>query len=179
MKPFFAEPSSPKNRPLRHGLSAPGSRRKLTCHAPEEIWSRIEQEQRGFHKAERDAFHLHGLLPTHERALDEQIEARLKAFRSQPTSCFSEVWRKPRGVLSGFPNQHRIEDILADSHYDQVRRIVASDGERILGLGDQGADGMGIPIGKMGLITLGGTLRNSACLFFLMSGPTNDILNGN
>ena len=70
---------------------------------------------------------------------------------------FSEIWRKPRGLFISYPNRHRIEQILADPRYDSVRCIVVSDGERILGLGDQGAGGMGIPIGKMALYTaLGG-----------------------
>jgi malate dehydrogenase (oxaloacetate-decarboxylating) len=66
---------------------------------------------------------------------------------------FSEIWRKPRGLFLSYPNKHRIREILADSRYDQVRVIVVSDGERILGLGDQGAGGMGIPIGKLSLYT--------------------------
>jgi malate dehydrogenase (oxaloacetate-decarboxylating) len=64
---------------------------------------------------------------------------------------FSEVWRKPRGVFLSYPNKHRIREILADPRFDQVRVIVVTDGERILGLGDQGAGGMGIPIGKLAL----------------------------
>src|SRR5882757_2149011 len=66
---------------------------------------------------------------------------------------FSEIWRKPRGLFLSYPNRHRIRKILEDSRYDRVRVIVFSDGERILGLGDQGAGGMGIPIGKLSLYT--------------------------
>jgi malate dehydrogenase (oxaloacetate-decarboxylating) len=64
---------------------------------------------------------------------------------------FSEIWRKPRGVFLSYPNKHRIREILADPRFDKVRIIVVTDGERILGLGDQGAGGMGIPIGKLAL----------------------------
>ena len=66
---------------------------------------------------------------------------------------FSEVWRRPRGLFLSYPNRHRIRDIFADKRLDAVRVIVVSDGERILGLGDQGAGGMGIPIGKLSLYT--------------------------
>lgn len=66
---------------------------------------------------------------------------------------FSEIWRKPRGLFLSYPNKHRIREILANHRYDDVRVIVVSDGERILGLGDQGAGGMGIPIGKLALYT--------------------------
>jgi malate dehydrogenase (oxaloacetate-decarboxylating) len=66
---------------------------------------------------------------------------------------FSEIWRKPRGIFLSYPNKDRIRDILSDARYDKVRVIVVSDGERILGLGDQGAGGMGIPIGKLSLYT--------------------------
>ncbi|MFS0737471.1 NAD-dependent malic enzyme [Sphingomonas sp. 1P06PA] len=66
---------------------------------------------------------------------------------------FSEIWRRPRGLFLSWPNRDRIADILADPALDRVKVIVVSDGERILGLGDQGAGGMGIPIGKLALYT--------------------------
>jgi malate dehydrogenase (oxaloacetate-decarboxylating) len=64
---------------------------------------------------------------------------------------FSEIWRKPRGIFLSYANKHRIREILADKRFDRVRVIVVTDGERILGLGDQGAGGMGISIGKLAL----------------------------
>ncbi len=66
---------------------------------------------------------------------------------------FSEIWRKPRGLFLSYPNRQRLHEILGHSRYDKVRVIVVTDGERILGLGDQGAGGMGIPIGKLSLYT--------------------------
>ena len=66
---------------------------------------------------------------------------------------FSEIWRKPRGLFLSYPNRNRLRSILANKHLDKVKVIVVSDGERILGLGDQGAGGMGIPIGKLSLYT--------------------------
>jgi malate dehydrogenase (oxaloacetate-decarboxylating) len=90
---------------------------------------------------------------------------------------FSEIWRKPRGLFISYPNQHRIEQMLADPRYDDVRCIVVSDGERILGLGDQGAGGMGIPIGKLALYTALGGIPPEHCLPVLLDvGTDNEVL---
>lgn len=66
---------------------------------------------------------------------------------------FSEIWRKPRGLFLSLPLEDQMRSVLNHARYDNVRVIVVSDGERILGLGDQGAGGMGIPIGKLALYT--------------------------
>ena len=88
---------------------------------------------------------------------------------------FSEIWRKPRGLFLSYPNKDRIDQILNHSRYDGVKCIVVSDGERILGLGDQGAGGMGIPIGKMALYTALGGIHPEHCLpIFLDVGTDNE-----
>jgi malate dehydrogenase (oxaloacetate-decarboxylating) len=87
---------------------------------------------------------------------------------------FSEIWRRPRGLFIGYPNRHRIDQILSDTRYDNVRCIVVSDGERILGLGDQGAGGMGIPIGKMALYTALGGIPPEHCLPVLLDAGTDN-----
>ena len=66
---------------------------------------------------------------------------------------FSDIYRQPRGVFIAYPDRDAIDDILDNINNENVKVIVVTDGSRILGLGDQGAGGMGIPIGKLSLYT--------------------------
>jgi malate dehydrogenase (oxaloacetate-decarboxylating) len=87
---------------------------------------------------------------------------------------FSEIWHKPRGVFISYPNKHRIREILSDARFDRVRIIVVSDGERILGLGDQGAGGMGISTGKLVLYTACAGIHPDETLPVLLDVGTNN-----
>ena len=86
---------------------------------------------------------------------------------------FSQIYRKPRGLFLSFPNRDRLAGILADSRFDTVEAIVVTDGERILGLGDLGAGGMGIPVGKLSLYTACGGLHPSSTLPILLDVGTD------
>lgn len=87
---------------------------------------------------------------------------------------FSEVFRKPRGLFISYPNRNMIDQIFAHPRYDLIKCIVVSDGERILGLGDQGAGGMGIPIGKMALYTALAGIPPQYCLPVLLDVGTDN-----
>jgi malate dehydrogenase (oxaloacetate-decarboxylating) len=87
---------------------------------------------------------------------------------------FSHIFRKARGLFLSLPLKDRIAGILGHSRFDGIEAIVVSDGERILGLGDQGADGMGIPIGKLSLYTACAGLHPSTTLPVLLDAGTDN-----
>ena len=87
---------------------------------------------------------------------------------------FSRIFRKPRGLFLSLPLQDRISRILSNPRFNHVEAIVVSDGERILGLGDQGAGGMGIPIGKLSLYTACAGVHPSTTLPTLLDVGTDN-----
>ncbi|MGQ9547906.1 MAG: NAD-dependent malic enzyme [Roseiflexus sp.] len=88
---------------------------------------------------------------------------------------YSQLFHRPRGLFIDYPHRDHIETMLRAWHFaDQVRVIVVTDGERILGLGDQGMGGIGIPIGKLTLYSLCAGIHPATTLPIVLDVGTNN-----
>ena len=91
---------------------------------------------------------------------------------------WSRIYRRERGLFLSWPQRDRVEELLDNAVGDlEVDVIVVTDGERVLGLGDLGIGGMGIPVGKLALYTAGGGLDPARTLPVVLDvGTDNDAL---
>ncbi len=87
---------------------------------------------------------------------------------------FSHIYRRPRGLFISYPLRDSISEVLRNRPHLNVDVIVVTDGERILGIGDQGAGGLSIPIGKLSLYTLFGGIRPERTLPIVLDVGTNN-----
>jgi malate dehydrogenase (oxaloacetate-decarboxylating) len=108
------------------------------------------------------------------RNLEEMLPLVYTPTVGEGCQTFSHYWHYPRGLFLSWTHRDRIKEILSHPRFDRVETIVVSDGERILGLGDQGAGGMGIPIGKLSLYTACAGLHPSTTLPILLDVGTDN-----
>ncbi|WP_151831812.1 NAD-dependent malic enzyme [Acinetobacter ursingii] len=148
----------------------------------EEQSQRSYQQFAAFNDAINKHIYLRNIQDTNEtlfyRLIEDHLEEMMPIIYT-PTvgeACqrFSDIYRRHRGVFVSYPDREHIDDILQNINRRNVKVIVITDGERILGLGDQGIGGMGIPIGKLSLYTACGGISPAYTLPITIDVGTNN-----
>jgi malate dehydrogenase (oxaloacetate-decarboxylating) len=165
-------------------------RTRLGLHGllPPQIESLEEQAVRAYEAYERKAddlerhIYLRALQDTNEvlfyKLLLDHIEEMTPMVYTPVVALacqqFSHIYRRPRGLFISYPLRNSIRALLRNRPNPDVDVIVVTDGERILGIGDQGAGGLGIPIGKLSLYSLIGGIRPERTLPIVLDVGTNN-----
>ena len=109
-----------------------------------------------------------------QQHLDEMIPIIYTPTVGDACEQFSDIYRSARGLFISFEDRYNLDDVLRNATKAKVKVIVVTDGERVLGLGDQGIGGMGISIGKLSLYTACGGISPSYTLPVMLDVGTNN-----
>ena len=157
----------------------------LLPEATETIQEQVERAYRQYQAFESDMdkhIYLRNIQDTNETLFYRLVQNHISEMMPiiyTPTvgaACenFSNIYRRGRGLFISYPNRDRIDDLVNNATSQNVKVIVVTDGERILGLGDQGIGGMGIPIGKLSLYTACGGISPAYTLPIVLDVGTNN-----
>lgn len=127
----------------------------------EEQTARAYQQFQAFSTNMEKHIYLRNIQDTNETLFYKMINEHLEEVMpiiytptvGEACQSFSKIYRRRRGLFISYPDIDRIDDMLQNATKQNVKVVVVTDGERILGLGDQGIGGMGIPVGKLALYT--------------------------
>jgi len=187
----FAGPALLETSLLNKGSAFSSEERdnfNLTGLLPHNIETIEEQSLRAYHQLcsfnnDMDKhIYLRNIQDTNETLFHHLVEQHIEEVMpliytptvGQACEKFSQIYRRKRGLFISYPERHNIDDMLQNATKQKVKVIVVTDGERILGLGDQGIGGMGIPIGKLSLYTACGGISPAYCLPILLDVGTNN-----
>lgn len=148
----------------------------------EEQVSRAYMQYKSFDTAINKHIYLRAIQDNNEtlfyRLLQQHLEEMIPIIYT-PTvgdACeqFSDIYRSARGLFISYQDRHQLDDVLRNATKRKVKVIVVTDGERVLGLGDQGIGGMGISIGKLSLYTACGGISPAYALPVMLDAGTNN-----
>ena len=159
-----------------HGLLPP------TINTPESQLARaLQNMRRKYYDIERYVF-LRSLQGRNERLFYQLVLNNIEEVMPliyTPTvgqACreFGRLFRRPRGMYLSYDQKGHLKEIMQNWPYKDIKVIVVTDGERILGLGDLGANGMGISIGKLALYVACAGIQPAQCLPVMLDVGTNN-----
>ncbi|NHI01800.1 MULTISPECIES: NAD-dependent malic enzyme [Oceanimonas] len=157
----------------------------LLPHNIETIEEQVERAYKqycGFQNNLDKHIYLRNIQDTNETLFYRLVEDHLTEMMpiiytptvGQACEEFSNIYRRARGLFISYADKDHIDDILQNATKRNVKVIVVTDGERILGLGDQGIGGMGIPIGKLSLYVACGGISPAYTLPVVLDPGTNN-----
>lgn len=147
--------------------------------------NRSYQQFKRFEKETNQSIYLHTLFNTNETVfyklikdnLPEMVNYLYTPHVSTTVQQYSSEFRQPRGLYISYEDRHRVKEILSNRTNPELDLMVISDGEGVLGIGDQGLGGMGIPVAKYAMYVVSGAIApHRGVPIFLDVGTNNERL---